>query len=214
MMIEWGLIELAGEICTRGWDALKNKSALYNTDEFAKAHLENLRKSIDNIQDISGHSQEVLRDGAREILKMIAAVVKANIRDENVEVNANYMVPCAATDDVMARALFCDSKRRASSYACFLELAMWAKDGPDLPSKVILPVDKSPGDMLFGAPRAYATGKIDVVQNTKSIHRKINRQTHREIRQKVEDFFHDYHTHIRSFGSIPMRVPPFSDREP
>jgi hypothetical protein len=212
MPIDWAIIELVVEATTRGWDAIRNRRSPYNTERFLAAHDENLKRSIDNLQDISTHSVEVLAENARGVLRMISAVVKANIRDQNVEVNANYMIPRPAAQDLMDGALFCDRKRRSDSYGCFLTLQAWAHDAPDLPNPVILPVDKAGNEMLFGAPAAYSKNQTQILRNTRKAHKLIDKNKHREIRQQVENYFSENGQHIRSFASLPIRVPPFLTR--
>ena len=209
MFVDWAILELLVEVGGRSWDAIKNRQSPYNTERFIQAHDENLRQTIDNLLDISDHSQPVLVDNVRSILRAISSVVKANIRDQNVIVNANYMVPRPAAPELMKEAAFCDSKRRHDSYKCFLELRSWAYDTPDLPSRLVLPVDKTAGEMLFGAPTAYATHRTVIVRNTRKVYKTIDKRKHPEIRHAVEDYFNAHRDRIRSFATLPIRVPTF-----
>jgi hypothetical protein len=86
--------------------------------------------------------------------------------------NANYMIPQPPSDELMAAALFCDPKRRSNSYACFLELQVCARRT----GSVVLPVDTTSQDMLFGAPKTSSTGSAEIIRNTRHAHETIDKK--------------------------------------
>ena len=181
------------------------------TERFLNAHRDALNLQIDNIQDIGSHSPEVLREGTRSALRTICAVVKGNIRDESAEINANYMLPRPSSQALMDRATFCDRNWRYDAFSCFLELMMWAHPVPHLPESLVLPITRGAGDgLLFGAPRAFATGKTDVIRNTLKAHKRIDARKNKQLRNDVEAYFSTHKSHMSSFASVPVRMPAFT----
>jgi hypothetical protein len=206
-----GWAGLGVEIVGRAFDAFRNRRSLNSTERFLNAHRDALNLQIDNIQDIGSHSPEVLREGTRSALRTICAVVKGNIRDQRAEINANYTLPKPSTQALMDRAIFCDRNWRYDAFSCFLDLMMWAHPVPHLPDSLVLPVPRGASEgLLFGAPRAFATGKTDVIRSTLKAHKSIDSRKNKQLRNDVEAYFASHKSHMSSFASVPIRMPAFT----
>lgn len=206
-MLEWKIwAELGIEVAKRGFDAIQNRHAPINSDEFIREFKESQKKVVDTLAltDISSQPDDVLVAHTVELLRALAATVKGNLRRRDAIVNANYMIPVAPTPELQKRAHFCEETWAHTSYTCFLETKHWAQQSPDMPAEFLLPVSTAPEHLLFGAPKAFASGATEIIHNTKSAHRLINKKRSPDIHHAVQRYFRERHTRIRSFVSLPI----------
>src|SRR5581483_7579773 len=105
---------------------------------------------------------------------MVVAIVKGSMGNHETTVNACYMVPVAPTLDLALA--FQERHWDLGAYLCFLQLQSWAEETPDLPTELVIPVSEAAADRLFGAPRAFASNRLEVVNDTRKCHKSIDKQ--------------------------------------
>lgn len=210
VVIDWAAILVEG--VPRLYDFFRNGRSPASKPAFQEKLNNGLRNAIDIVAsgDLPQLSPERLEEHSNLLLRTIAIVVKANIRDEQSIVNANYMTPIPVTDTHLKgkEIIFCQDEWGASALACALELRQSSDPIHGLSDRLLIPVAKRPEDVLFGAPAAFATGAPQVIRNTAWAHLKVDRKRLPEVRLNVKSYFTKHGKGIKSFTSLPIESPP------
>lgn len=210
MPIEWisGAGSAIFEWGPRAFDYIEHRGSPYTSEEFVERYAESVRDAIDLVPDVMSFNEAELRVGIAGCLQHMAALVQAYHGGKGVEVNANYMVAHAPTQQLLEEARFCRRERRADSYRCFLVLEQWAKLIEALPTRLVLPVEKEEeGDiLLFGAPMAYMTNKAQMVTDTTE-YSLFTRHESQRVRSDMKEYFDRHTKDFQSFVSIPIPPP-------
>jgi hypothetical protein len=132
---------------------------------------------------------------ARQILKMVAAVIKSHHRDEkNAQgIRASLMQKKACDDLLRARLAF--AGQSAATVAHCLELITY--DEVEAEPGIVLPLPKRIQDALPGAPTAFFN-RYAIVDDTSQL--AFPSGIPQEIQAEIEQYFQG--TAFRSFGSI------------
>jgi len=212
MPVDWAAgTSVALDALPRLIDLLLRLKAPWGTEEYDAAFRAIQAEVVDNVaaSDLAALSRGELVAHTGVLLRMLVAIVKGSMGSQETVVNACYMVPMEP--DAAVELAFHEDNWKLDSYHCFLKLEAWAEETPDLPMHLVLPVPKATQDRLFGAPRAFASNTLQVVNNTRRCHWLVDKHRCPETRHRVEQYFRQYGDKIRSFASIPIE-PPFPER--
>ena len=202
---------LLAELGKRLYDYVISRGAPFYSAEFMRVHSELVRAGIDLVPEIQQLPPSRLDEGIVGLLGHLASIVKAYHKSPKVEVNANYMIPCPASNDLRDQARFTERDREANSFLCFLQLEKWA-DRQDACPQVVLPVER-PGaghGLLFGAPKAFVHKKTQVINDTLTINAVWSSKV-TAVRSEILDFFEEQRDRVRSFASFPVVAPKGTD---
>ena len=161
-------------------ESARSKGRLSGQD-FLEKYTKLLTDAIEALQDVHTYNAEQLLQAQTKILILIAAVVILfHPEAVNLGINANLMlnegIDNHSSENKFANYVyFSDPQRNADTYSSVLCIRAWAYPPQVAPHNFSIPVDKDPQRVLFGAPRAFATGKEMVIPNIHS-RKEVNKQ--------------------------------------
>lgn len=204
-------IALLVEVAVRLWDAARLRGAPFLKESFLDAYTTGLISAIDVSRRIAALTDAERQRAATSVLTIVASVVQASARKGTF--HASYMLPVEPTDEaIRTTCAFVDLRRRADSLASLLMLGGWsssAGEGLPVPGAFSLPVEKpsQAGEDLFGAPCAYMNNTPSVVNDTLRLGGHTKNVQSRDTREAIDAYFRKHGDRLRSFVSLPLRVP-------
>ena len=161
-------------------ETARSKGRLSGQD-FLEEYTKLLTDAIEALQDVHTYNATQLLQAQTKILKLIAAVVVLYHPEAvGLGINANLMLNEGVDNHSDGNKFadhvhFSDPQRTADTYSSVLSIRAWADPPQVAPHNFSVPVDSDPQRVLFGAPRAFASGKEMVIPN---IHdrKKVNKE--------------------------------------
>lgn len=203
-MISWGT---AIEVGLRAIDAVNSYTAPLNSAGYLNRYVASINNALDLMLSLNTLNEDQLRLGTIGLLQSASHVVQAYHDNEKVRIISNVMVPRLATDALVSGSKFCNPDRRADSFDGFLQLTMWSDEADlRLPSDVILPIEPhhKMGDCLCGAPLAYVSNDVQIVNDTMDWNAWNGDDL---VRNRQKEYFQRHRGVLGSFVSFPVRLP-------
>lgn len=201
------------ELAPMALDFAQKRGAPFSSEAFTVEYTNAIRDGQDIMIRLNEAGSEDVKTATKALLITMASVVRAYYKGNSKRAsntNANLMVPYPATDELLRRAKFCRTDRRADSFGCFLVLEQWANEVANLPGAggLVLPVEGPGGrdKVLLGAPTAYVRNEPVIVDDTLA-HDLAWEHNDADIRLDVRRYFERHEISMRSFVSIPVEVP-------
>jgi hypothetical protein len=191
----------------RALDAYTHYAAPLNSDDYLKKYVASINNALDLMLSLNSLNSGQVRQGTLGLLQSAAQVLEAYHSSPKTRIVSNVMMPRVPTDELVRVSRFCDSSRRADSFDGFLELTMWShQDDHRLPSDVILPIERTERvhDCLCGAPLAYVSNEVQVVDDTLDYR---NWSGAEQARSQQEQYFKNHRGVLGSFVSFPVSLP-------
>lgn len=180
--------------------------------KFLEQYTNALTESIRTLQLLPLRAEQV-ESAQKQLLRFVAEVVALYYEDRTgLSISASLMIPaptaefCKPEGRFQEAVHFADPLRNHDTYSCVLRLTVASDPLPNVPAEFVLPVDTDGDRLLFGSPRAFATGAESVVANTGDIgHIKklLTGQPESVVSQVVE--FLDKQNY-KSLASLPLRL--------
>ena len=196
-----------GDLAFRGYDAYTHYAAPLNSDDYIKKYVATINNALDLMLSLNSLDENQLRQGTLGLLQSAAQVVEAYHASPSIRIISNVMVPRKASDALVTSSRFCDTNRRADSFAGFLELTMWSDQADQrLPLDVVLPIEPQHlmGNCLCGAPLAYVSNLVQVVDDTLDYRVWSGADG---VRTQQEQYFKKHREVLGSFVSFPVQLP-------
>lgn len=195
------------EVGNRVYDAVVRRNAPLYRVEYVENYVAQMNSAINVLLNLPSMPADELPSCTEELLESAALVVQA-YQGPEVSLLSNYMVAEKPTLELVEKAKFCDKHRRPETLHGFLRLVQWSNPADDLPTDVVLPLEKPENGAacLVGAPRAYMTSKEQVVSDT--LHWDVFETCEQQkIRDEIRDFFQAHKQKLRCFVSFPIELP-------
>ena len=176
--------------------------------KFFKQYTENLTSAFAAVANVSQMSPAQITKTQELILSFMADFVTAyNVSGkQDFKASASLMVveplPGNYTKSQFFQEVsFADSQRDMSTYSHVLKLKAMSTPLRNVPPNFTLPVDKDPSRVLFGAPKAFTSRRISVIDDKEKIDDLLTHQP-KIVADEVKGFFKKMF--YRSLVSIPI----------
>lgn len=179
---------------------------------FVRLYTDVVTESVDILVDHGDFRAADLQRFYVLVLQMVCGITNSYLNHKGeMTVNANLMKQGEIASFVdpesnrfYSQVYFFDPMREASSYSDVLVLSATAHEEASVPNTFALPVDSDADRLLIGAPKAFVTGQIQVVENTKD-REHVNTLLHGQppsVCESIHKYFENQS--FESFVSIPL----------
>jgi|GEM_PF-5651743 len=168
-----GLIILSssGQVIEKSISLRKNRGKL-SGQEFVQKYTNILIEAVNTITLLPLEKAQI-EEAQKSLLKSISLLVQLYYEEKiELKISANLMIPREIKDYNSAEQFreqvkFTDPLREPNTYQCVLSLILWSnpKEGEGVPLNFTIPVDRDYARLLFGAPKAYISNDITVVED-------------------------------------------------
>lgn len=203
-----GLV-IAVEVVLERKEAADDAEGPLHAPSFSEAYPKSIAEAILILPDLAEYKPEKLALCQRQLLRTICGIV-SDITESRSVINANVMiersmvqVKAGGNEDQIR---FLDRDRRSESFKCFLHLTIWAADNHCIDGHFILPVEGTRSNLLFGAPKSYVEGTVEVIADirNKTEQTRLVRNQHPKIATQIKLYLNDDSRSFRSFVSVRL----------
>lgn len=192
----------------------KNRESITG-EKFLQEYTKILTDAFQIAPEISSMTESQIIDAQKLLLQFISKFVELYFENKSgLQTSANLMVrreiDTYQGNEFFEKVHFVDPGRTPNSYKCVLVLVQASNPLIYVPNDFALPVDNDEHRLFFGAPKAFETGEISLIDNISDVNssgstidRLLAGQPH-VVAEKIRDFFGKME--YKSFASIPLRT--------